>query len=132
MAEVVEKLKLKEFKLVSPTIYNFGSVDVECDICSENKDKAIRSCLVCLASFCETHVKPHFESPTFRRHKLIEPCHHLQDKICSRHNKLVDIFCRTDEELICAICMLDTHKGHKAASIELERTEKQVMPFIHL
>ncbi|XP_062858190.1 tripartite motif-containing protein 16-like protein [Trichomycterus rosablanca] len=125
MAEVVEKLKLKDLKVASPTYYNLGSVDVECDICSENKDKAIISCLVCLASFCETHVKPHYESPAFRRHKLVPACQQLQDKICSRHNKLIDIYCRTDEEIICTLCMLDSHKGHKTASVDVERSEKQ-------
>ncbi len=35
--------------------------DVECDSCSDRKEKAIKTCLVCLASYCETHLRLHNE-----------------------------------------------------------------------
>lgn len=126
MAEVVEKLKWKDLSGASATCYRSGSGDVECDICSENKETAVRSCLVCLVSFCKTHLKPHYESPVFKKHKLVQACKQLEDKICARHEKLTDFYCRTDQTIICALCMLDAHKGHNTASVASERTEKQV------
>ncbi|XP_036437402.1 E3 ubiquitin/ISG15 ligase TRIM25-like isoform X2 [Colossoma macropomum] len=125
MAEVVDKLKRKDLKSPSPVQYSSESGDVECDICSESKGKAIKSCLVCLASFCETHLKPHYESPAFKKHKLVQACRQLQEKVCSRHNKLIGIYCRTDQKFICSLCMLTGHKGHDTASLAEERTEKQ-------
>ncbi|KAB5539712.1 hypothetical protein PHYPO_G00092220 [Pangasianodon hypophthalmus] len=125
MAEVVEKLKWKDLSGACPTRYSSESGDVECDICSESKEKAVRSCLVCMASFCKTHLKPHYESPVFKKHKLVQACKQLQDKICSRHDKLIDFYCRTDRTFICALCMTDEHKGHNTASVASERTEKQ-------
>ncbi|KAL7888057.1 hypothetical protein AOLI_G00030310 [Acnodon oligacanthus] len=125
MAEVVDKLKRKDLKSPSPVQYSSESGDVECDICSESKGKAIKSCLVCLASFCETHLKPHYDSPAFKKHKLVQACRLLQEKVCSCHDKLIEIYCRTDQKFICSLCMLAGHKGHDTASLAEERTEKQ-------
>ncbi|KAI5623563.1 E3 ubiquitin/ISG15 ligase TRIM25 [Silurus asotus] len=125
MAEVVEKLKLKDISGASATYYSSELGDVECDICTGSREKAVKSCLVCLASFCKTHLVSHFESPVFKKHKLVQACKHLQDKVCARHDKLVDFYCRTDQKIICALCMLDDHKGHNATSVASERTEKQ-------
>lgn len=126
MAEVVEKLKWKDLSSASSARYSSEAEDVECDICFESKEKAVGSCLVCLASFCETHLKPHYESPVFKKHKLVQVCKQLQEKICARHDKMIDVYCRTDQTIICALCMLDEHRGHNMTSIASERTERQV------
>ncbi|KAF4086457.1 hypothetical protein AMELA_G00106580, partial [Ameiurus melas] len=121
LAEVVEKLK----KTASPAHCYSGPGDVECDTCIGRKHKAVKSCLVCLASFCEDHLKPHFQSPAFKKHKLVEACAELQEKICSQHDKLIDIFCRTDQSFICYLCSMDDHRGHDTVSTKAERSEKQ-------
>ncbi|XP_047676373.1 tripartite motif-containing protein 29-like [Tachysurus fulvidraco] len=109
MAKVVEKQK----------------TDVECDSCTGRKRKAVNSCLVCLASYCEEHLKPHYQSPAFKKHKLVEACAELQEKICSEHDKLLEIYCRTDQSLICHLCMEKQHKDHDTVTAETERTEKE-------
>uniref|UniRef100_A0A8C8DM57 RING-type domain-containing protein n=1 Tax=Oryzias sinensis TaxID=183150 RepID=A0A8C8DM57_9TELE len=68
---------------------------------------AIKSCLQCLVSYCELHLQPHYESPTFQKHKLVE------------------IFCRSDQELICYHCSVENHQGHNTISAVMERTSKQ-------
>ncbi|XP_053471039.1 E3 ubiquitin/ISG15 ligase TRIM25 isoform X2 [Ictalurus furcatus] len=125
LAEVVEKLKKTEVQAASPAHCYAGPGDVECDFCTGRKHKAIKSCLMCLTSFCETHLKPHAELPGLKKHTLIEASSKLQEKICSQHDKLIEIYCRTDQRCICSLCMLDNHKGHDAVSLSAERTEKQ-------
>ncbi|KAK3522265.1 hypothetical protein QTP86_000390 [Hemibagrus guttatus] len=125
LAEVVEKLKKTEVQAASPAHCYAGPGDVECDFCTGRKHKAVKSCLMCLASFCETHLKPHYEIPALKRHTLTDASGKLEEKICSEHDKLMEIYCRTDQRCICSLCMLDKHKGHKAVSVTAGRAEKQ-------
>ncbi|XP_072534424.1 E3 ubiquitin/ISG15 ligase TRIM25-like [Salminus brasiliensis] len=125
LAEVVEKLKKTEVQSASPAHCYAGPGDVECDFCTGRKLKAIKSCLVCLISLCETHLKPHLQLPALETHKLVKASTRLQEKICSQHDKLIEIYCRTDQRCICYLCMLDEHKSHETVSAAAERTEKQ-------
>ncbi|XP_053095546.1 uncharacterized protein LOC113539310 [Pangasianodon hypophthalmus] len=124
LAEVVENMKT-EHQAASTVHCYAGPGDVECDSCIGRKRKAVNSCLVCQASYCEDHLQPHYQSPAFKKHKLVEACAELQEKICSQHDKLIDIYCRTDQSFICYLCMIDEHKGHDTVSTKAERTEKQ-------
>ncbi|XP_062864496.1 tripartite motif-containing protein 16-like [Trichomycterus rosablanca] len=121
LANVVENLKQRESQVPLPA----GPEDVDCDHCTERKCKAIKSCLVCLASFCETHLQPHYRIPSYKNHKLVKASRRLQDQICSQHNKLLEVYCRTDQQCICLMCIMDDHKGHDTISAAAERTEKQ-------
>ncbi|XP_062850552.1 tripartite motif-containing protein 16-like isoform X1 [Trichomycterus rosablanca] len=121
LAGVVEKLKKKKTQVA----LSIGPEDVECDFCTGRKYKAVKSCLVCLASYCETHLQPHYESPAFKKHKLVKASRRLQDQICSQHDKLLEVYCRTDQQCICLLCTMDDHKGHDTISAEGERAEKQ-------
>ncbi|XP_027031907.1 tripartite motif-containing protein 16-like [Tachysurus fulvidraco] len=124
LTEVVDKVKT-ELQAASSAHCYAGPGDVECDFCTMRKHKAVMSCLVCLVSFCDDHLKPHYQSPAFRKHKLIEACAELQEKICSEHDKLMEIYCRTDQSFICYLCTIDKHKGHDTVSAKAERIEKQ-------
>lgn len=107
--------------------YNYaGPQDVGCDICIGKKHKAVKTCLMCLASYCEKHLKPHYESNTFKRHKLVDEIGHLDRQICPQHQKGLELFCRTDQMCICVLCTVKEHKGHDMVSAEQERAEEQV------
>ncbi|KAK3522706.1 hypothetical protein QTP86_030097, partial [Hemibagrus guttatus] len=125
LAEVVEKLKKTELQAASPAHCYAGPGDVECDFCTGRKHKAIKSCLMCLTSFCETHLKPHYEVPGLKKHKLVEASGNLQEKICSEHDKVLEIYCRTDQSFICYLCTMDKHTGHNTVAAKAERTEKE-------
>ncbi|XP_061112556.1 tripartite motif-containing protein 16-like isoform X1 [Conger conger] len=125
LAEVVEKLKKTGLQAAPPAHCYAGPGDVACDFCTGRKRKAIKSCLVCLASYCEIHLQRHYESPPLKKHKLVKATENLQEKICSNHDKLLEVFCRSDQQCICMLCAMDEHRGHDTVSVVAERTEKQ-------
>ncbi|KAM3606421.1 uncharacterized protein V6R79_015803 [Siganus canaliculatus] len=99
--------------------------EVLCDFCTTRKQKAEKSCLVCLASYCETHLQSHYEYPAMMKHKLVKATGQMREKICAQHDKLLEAFCRTDQTSVCVLCMMDEHKHHDIVPAGTERTEKQ-------
>ncbi|XP_051247934.1 zinc finger protein RFP-like isoform X2 [Dicentrarchus labrax] len=96
------------------------TADVPCDICSEKKVNAIKSCLMCLASFCEVHLEPHRRVAGLKSHTLLDPVKNLDDRMCKTHSKITELYCRTDQACICVMCIKTDHKGHNVVPLEEE------------
>ncbi|XP_041955959.1 tripartite motif-containing protein 16-like [Alosa sapidissima] len=124
-AELVEQLRKTRIQAATPAHYFAGPGDVECDVCTGRKLKAVKSCLDCLLSYCKTHFKAHNDLNPGRKHSVIDATGQLQERICSHHKKVFEIFCRTDQTCICYLCMMDSHKGHDTVLAAAERTDKQ-------
>ncbi|XP_062302000.1 E3 ubiquitin-protein ligase TRIM39-like [Osmerus eperlanus] len=94
------------------------SGEVSCDICTGTKLKALKSCLVCLASYCETHLEPHQRVAALKKHKLIDPVENLEDRMCQKHERPLELYCRTDQTWVCLMCMRTDHKTHDIVTLE--------------
>ncbi|KAL6467365.1 hypothetical protein MHYP_G00251690 [Metynnis hypsauchen] len=116
---LMEKVKMKVNTSAS------GPGDLECDFCTKTKQKAVKSCLVCLASYCETHLQPHYESPAFNNHRLVQATRRLQEQVCSLHLKPLEVYCHYDHLCICIFCTMDEHSEHTTVTAAAYRMEKQ-------
>ncbi|KAJ8382509.1 hypothetical protein SKAU_G00032870 [Synaphobranchus kaupii] len=96
---------------------------VACDVCTGELQQALRSCLVCLTSYCEDHLRSH--NARFTKHKLIQPISSLQDRMCPRHERLLELFCRTDQTCVCVLCVETDHRAHFTISAERAWAEKK-------
>ncbi|XP_065808182.1 E3 ubiquitin/ISG15 ligase TRIM25 [Labrus bergylta] len=102
-----------------------ASSAVLCDICKGEERAAVKSCLVCMSSFCQAHLKPHQTKKSLKQHELIGPTSNLAEKICTQHKYLQEFYCRQCKIFVCWLCTSDIHKGHECVSTKAERLEKQ-------
>ncbi|XP_035856028.1 E3 ubiquitin-protein ligase TRIM39-like isoform X4 [Sander lucioperca] len=113
--------------------------EVPCDVCTGTKLKALKSCLVCLASYCETHLEPHLTMSGLKRHQLIDPVENLEGRMCTKHDKPLELFCKTDQTCVCMLCPVIDHKTHyvvplkeeyEGKKVELRKTEAEIQKMI--
>ncbi|XP_030209480.1 uncharacterized protein trim25l [Gadus morhua] len=103
-----------------------SSSAVPCDMCTGQKQRAaVKSCLVCMSSYCESHLKHHQGQKSMRQHELIGPTGQLAQKICTEHKYLQEFYCRPCGRFVCWLCTSNQHKGHECVSTKAERVEKQ-------
>ncbi|XP_068430353.1 E3 ubiquitin/ISG15 ligase TRIM25-like [Clinocottus analis] len=123
LADLVEELRKKRLPVALADHFYAGPEDVGCDVCTGRKRKALKSCLQCRVSYCETHIQCHHDVPA-KKHRLVEAAK-LQENICIQHNEVKNIFCHTDKQCICFKCLMKEHNGHKTVLVSTEMTERQ-------
>ncbi|KAK9533945.1 hypothetical protein VZT92_009031 [Zoarces viviparus] len=113
--------------------------EVPCDVCTGTKLKALKSCLVCMVSYCETHLELHLTTSGLKRHQLIDPVENLEGRMCTKHDKQLELFCKTDQMCVCMLCTVLDHKNHDVVPLkegyerkkaELGKTEAEIQQMI--
>ena len=93
IVELIEKLKKTTQEKSSATVEEKQAGEVLCSICAGAKLPALRSCLECVTSYCETHLEPHQRVALLKKHTLINPVEDLESRLCDKHGKLMEMFC---------------------------------------
>ncbi|XP_026566864.1 E3 ubiquitin/ISG15 ligase TRIM25-like isoform X1 [Pseudonaja textilis] len=96
---------------------------VPCDNCLVVD--AAKTCLTCMASFCQEHLGPHLESPAFKSHQLVPPVRDLQQQKCQTHSKLLEFFCQEHRLPICSFCLL-SHKTCSTTPLKEAKEAKEL------
>ncbi|CAL8312283.1 unnamed protein product [Boreogadus saida] len=106
-------LRVKEQPCVEPA-------EVPCDVCTGTQLKAVKSCLMCLTSYCQTHLEPHHRVAGLKKHRLVEPMDRLDDRMCKKHDRLLELFCQTEQVCVCQFCTETDHKSHPVVPLKEE------------
>ncbi|XP_058239995.1 E3 ubiquitin-protein ligase TRIM21-like isoform X1 [Hemibagrus wyckioides] len=122
---IVLKEILKELQkplMQSPDEFTGKPGEVPCDVCNEGpKYKAVKSCLICLLSFCKRHLNGHKKS-RFKGHKLVAPVNDLDQWACLVHGRPLELYSGSEGKLICSLCV---QEGTNMVSAEDEKDRKQ-------
>ncbi|XP_034054605.1 E3 ubiquitin-protein ligase TRIM21-like isoform X2 [Gymnodraco acuticeps] len=74
-----------------------------------------------------------------KRHQLIDPEENLESRMCVKHDKLLELFCKTDQVCVCMLCTVSEHKthdvvplkeGYEGKKAELGKTEAEIQQMI--
>uniref|UniRef100_G3NIY8 E3 ubiquitin-protein ligase Midline-1 n=1 Tax=Gasterosteus aculeatus aculeatus TaxID=481459 RepID=G3NIY8_GASAC len=96
---------------------------VQCQFCEQDPPQdAVKTCVTCEVSYCDECLKAtHPNKKPFTGHRLIEPVpdSHPRGLMCLEHeDEKVNMYCVTDEQLICALCKLvGRHRDHHVAAL---------------
>ncbi|XP_049337939.1 E3 ubiquitin-protein ligase TRIM39-like [Astyanax mexicanus] len=120
------KKSVQEKSSRAPEKCTSKSKKVLCIYCSEEKLEAVKSCVDCGVSFCDSHLMPHKTTPKYKKHKLMDPVENLEDYICQKHERPLELFCRDDQTCVCQFCTETDHRTHSTVPIEEESGEKKI------
>ncbi|MCJ8749276.1 hypothetical protein PDJAM_G00174460 [Pangasius djambal] len=81
LANVVQTQQQAGFSPALLTQSYTGPGDVACDMCSGSRIRAVKSCLTCCTSYCESHVRRHYTVEALQEHILREPTKDLEQEV---------------------------------------------------
>ncbi|KAM4631709.1 E3 ubiquitin/ISG15 ligase TRIM25-like [Discoglossus pictus] len=114
---------------VVPTQPEQEDTGVFCTYCLHSHVPAMKTCLICEASFCDKHMRVHSKSED---HVLIEPTASPKKRKCSIHREILKYYCWEHALCICVSCSLaEEHQGHQVELLN-EASEKKKKKLKHI
>ena len=119
-AQFRTSVRVKELPCVEPG-------EVPCDVCTGTSQlEAVKSCLECFTSYCQTHLEPHQRVTRLKKHQLVKPMDRLEERMCNKHEQLLELFCQTEQECVCQFCIEGDHRSHPVVPLKEEYEVKMV------
>ncbi|KAM4697681.1 LOW QUALITY PROTEIN: uncharacterized protein WCC33_013274 [Rhinophrynus dorsalis] len=95
-----------------------------CTYCVDSPVPAVKTCLHCETSLCDTHLTAHNNLVS---HTVIEPITFLKSRKCTVHHNLLEYYCSEDGTCICgSCCVFGGHKGHPVEHLNEANEKKKV------
>ncbi|XP_054914441.1 E3 ubiquitin-protein ligase TRIM38-like [Poeciliopsis prolifica] len=117
---------VKEVKRTLGQKFAGAAGEVPCDSCTVPQKKAVKSCLVCVASFCSAHLQNHYFAKRLKGHKLVEPVENLDTRACPTHGCPLELYCRKQQTCVCARCLDGGHGEVVSAEEEWQVKKDQI------
>ncbi|XP_041426476.1 E3 ubiquitin/ISG15 ligase TRIM25-like [Xenopus laevis] len=121
--ELITDWKLRDLvERFRPTETEPGETGIFCTYCVLSPVPAAKSCLLCEASLCDTHLRVHSKSA---EHVLTQPTDSFMGRKCSVHHKVLEYYCCEESVCICVYCWVsEEHRGHRVELLS-EASEKK-------
>ncbi|KAK7910359.1 hypothetical protein WMY93_015043 [Mugilogobius chulae] len=119
-----EEKKKREKEECDPRRFRGRPGQVQCDICT--KMAATKSCLICLASYCDDHLQIHSANQRLKGHKLVAPVENLDQRACLTHGRPLELYSRRQEKCICVLCMEAGEEGVVSTEEEWNRKKAKL------
>uniref|UniRef100_A0A1B8Y470 Uncharacterized protein n=1 Tax=Xenopus tropicalis TaxID=8364 RepID=A0A1B8Y470_XENTR len=101
-----------------------GESGTLCTYCVHSPVPAAKSCLLCEASLCDTHLRGHSQS---EKHILTAPTRSFGERKCPRHDELLNYYCHGEAVCVCLYCAgFGHHKGHNVEPLKEAFEKKNV------
>uniref|UniRef100_A0A4W5Q1J3 Uncharacterized protein n=1 Tax=Hucho hucho TaxID=62062 RepID=A0A4W5Q1J3_9TELE len=81
-------------------------------------------CPMCKSTFC-TRPELNINTSCLECQTSFYPVENLEDRMCKKHDRLLELFCRTDQTCVCQFCIETDHKNHHTIPLEKEFGEKK-------
>ncbi|XP_014339837.1 E3 ubiquitin-protein ligase TRIM8-like [Latimeria chalumnae] len=122
LCNVIERLLSKQVIQKQATVY--------CNFCLEPPLPAVKTCLQCETSLCETHLRKHNESVN---HIMIKPTSYLESRKCPEHKELIKYYCTDDGIYVCVpCCVAGKYKTHNVEAVaEVAERRKEDLARFH-
>ncbi|XP_064881477.1 E3 ubiquitin-protein ligase TRIM34B-like [Oncorhynchus nerka] len=95
---------------------------IVCDLCTEDRKPAQKTCIKCEMSMCVQHLEPHLSVP-FLLQTHTEPIAPGAGGVglatkCPHHGKILEYYCLDDLTIVCMSCAIeDQHRIHNMKSL---------------
>ncbi|KAM6949554.1 tripartite motif-containing protein 16 [Aplochiton taeniatus] len=103
---------------------------VLCDMCTEDRKPALKTCMKCEMSMCVRHLQAHLDTPfLLQTHPLTEPLAPADTGLggatkCPHHGKLLEYYCLDDRTTVCVSCAIeDHHRLHNMKTLSTAHKE---------
>uniref|UniRef100_A0A096M331 B box-type domain-containing protein n=1 Tax=Poecilia formosa TaxID=48698 RepID=A0A096M331_POEFO len=96
-----------------------------CDMCTQNRKPAQKTCMKCEISMCVQHLQAHLTTPVLlQTHPLTEPMAIDRNTKCPQHGKLLEYYCLDDKTCVCVSCAIeDQHRLHNMKTFSTAHKE---------
>ncbi|CAL8284645.1 unnamed protein product [Arctogadus glacialis] len=93
-------------------------VQYKCPVCNEIFHT--RPDLRCVLSLTAKPTWSHIRVAGLKKHRLVEPMDRLEDRMCKKHDRLLELFCQTEQVCVCLLCTVTDHKSHPVVPLKEE------------
>ncbi|KAG2464671.1 TRI16 protein, partial [Polypterus senegalus] len=138
--EFPSRLKLHRNALLSNLLEKLGKVmgedplfpnytsadDATCFILTCQKPTASKGSLNFEALSCEDAIQMHKKPEDLKGNKWEEGIGDLREKLCWKHQRDLEMICRTDKTCVCLLCAANECKSHDTVTPEEETAGRQI------